>query len=65
MKHVYVRFCAERNDFLAQARRQTTFDCALRGRVAVKDLIESLGVTHTEVDLILTTSVALSGGSGA
>jgi uncharacterized protein with PIN domain len=47
------RFYAELNDFLPAARRQTAFTHAFRGRPAVKDLIESLGVPHTEVDLIL------------
>jgi uncharacterized protein with PIN domain len=59
MKHVCVRFYAELNDFLARARRQTTFDYAFSGRVSVKDLIESLGVPHTEVDLILVNGASV------
>lgn len=47
------RFYAELNDFLPSARRQTTFQHRFRGHPAVKDTIESLGVPHTEVDLIL------------
>lgn len=47
------RFYAELNDFLPADRRQKSFAHAFRGRASVKDMIESLGVPHTEVDLIL------------
>jgi len=50
---IQVRFYAELNDFLPPYRKQVTFTHALEGRAAVKDVIESLGVPHTEVDLIL------------
>lgn len=50
---IYVRFYAELNDFLSPVRRQTTIQRELAGPTAVKDLIEGLGVPHTEVDLIL------------
>jgi len=54
------RFYEELNDFLAPERRKTTFPVPIdRGR-SVKDAIESVGVPHTEVDLVLVdgTSVA-------
>lgn len=47
------RFYAELNDFLPPARRRRTFVQVFQGTPAVRDLIESLGVPHTEVDLIL------------
>lgn len=47
------RFYEELNDFLPAARRKRTFTHAFDGTPAVKDTIESLGVPHTEVDLIL------------
>ncbi len=50
---VAIRFYAELNDFLPPLRRQVTFMSPLKERASVKDLIESLGVPHTEVDLIL------------
>lgn len=53
MKSVTVRFYAELNDFLPPERMQRTFEHSFSGQPAVKDLIESLGVPHTEVDLIL------------
>lgn len=53
MKRVSVRFYAELNDFLPQEKKQVSFNHFFSGQPAVKDLIESLGVPHTEVDLIL------------
>jgi len=47
------RFYAELNDFLAPERRGVPFVHSFRGTPAVKDVIESLGVPHTEIDLIL------------
>jgi uncharacterized protein len=41
------------NDFLPAHRRQVRFRHAFKGGVSVKDMIESLGAPHTEVDLIL------------
>jgi hypothetical protein len=53
MKCCSVRFYAELNDFLPWERRQIAFNHFFSGQPAIKDLIESLGVPHTEVDLIL------------
>ena len=47
------RFYAELNDFLPPERRAVPFDYVFQGRQTVKHLIESLGVPHTEVDLVL------------
>ena len=53
MFSVHLRFYAELNDFLPPACRQLTFTHTTNARVSVKDLVESLGVPHTEIDLIL------------
>lgn len=58
MAHVSLRFYAELNDFLPPQCRQVEFRHPLVGRTSVKDVIESAGVPHTEVDLIL-----VNGGS--
>ena len=47
------RFYEELNEFLHPACRKRSFLHAFDGTPAVKDRIESLGVPHTEVDLIL------------
>jgi uncharacterized protein with PIN domain len=46
-------FHAELNDFLLPGRRAALFEHAFAGRVSIKDMIESLGVPHTEVEAIL------------
>ena len=53
MSYVQLRFYAELNDFLRDAQKQTRFRIELNRRTSVKDLIESLGVPHTEVEVIL------------
>jgi hypothetical protein len=50
---VQLRFYEELNDFLPPERRKIAFTHALTRRTSVKDLIESCGVPHTEVELIL------------
>jgi uncharacterized protein len=52
-KRVHFRFYAELNDFLPQGRRFRTFTHTFEMPTTVKDMIEGLGVPHTEVDLIL------------
>jgi uncharacterized protein with PIN domain len=47
------RFYAELNDFLPPERRFAEFAHEFPAGASVKDRIESLGVPHTEVDLIL------------
>jgi len=53
------RFYAELNDFLPAARRSVAFEHTVAPRTAVKDAIESLGVPHTEVDLILANGLSV------
>jgi len=47
------RFYEELNDFLAPVLRKCSFEHQFDGTPSVKDRIESLGVPHTEVDLVL------------
>ena len=62
MKRAHFRFYAELGDLLPPARQGVTFPYEFRGSPSVKDVVESLGVPHTEVDLILADgeSVAFS-----
>ncbi len=48
-----MRFYAELNDFLPADLQQRCFEHSFQGRVSIKDAIESLGVPHPEVDLIV------------
>jgi uncharacterized protein with PIN domain len=50
---VEVRFYGELNDFLPAQHRHRSFVRRLALPTTVKDLVEGLGVPHTEVDLIL------------
>lgn len=50
---VFLRFYEELNQFLPSAQQKNRIELDLKQRSTVKDVIESLGVPHTEVDLIL------------
>jgi uncharacterized protein len=60
MTELTVRVYGPLNDFLPAHRRQLSWRRLINGHTSVKDLIESLGVPHPEIDLILVngTSVA-------
>ncbi|HUX22213.1 MAG TPA: Mut7-C RNAse domain-containing protein [Spirochaetia bacterium] len=60
MEHKAIfRFYEELNDFLPSKNRKVPFDHEFNGKPSVKDAIESLGVPHTEVDLILIDGVSV------
>ena len=47
------RFYGALNDFLPVRRQHVPFTHIVNGRVSVKDVIESLGVPHPEIGLLL------------
>jgi uncharacterized protein with PIN domain/sulfur carrier protein ThiS len=51
--HVDVRAYAELNDFLAPELQGTTMHRPFRPHQTVKDVIEAVGIPHTEIDLIV------------
>ena len=53
------RFYAEFNDFLLPERRFTEFAYGFLDVVTVKDRIDSFGVPHAEVDLILVNGQSM------
>ena len=53
MSVVRFRFYEELNDFLPQDRKKREFAITFRSQNSIKDMIESVGVPHTEIDLIL------------
>jgi uncharacterized protein with PIN domain len=53
MKRADIRFYAELNDFLPPWRRGRATSYAFEVSGSVKDMIEALGVPHTEVDLVV------------
>jgi len=60
--HADVRFYAELRDFLKPSRRGGTISHAFREPSSVKDVIESYGVPHTEVELILANGSSVDFG---
>ena len=59
---VTIRFYGELNDFLPLERRQRDIAVSFVVAPSAKDSIESLGVPHTEVDLILANGVSVDFG---
>ena len=59
MIRIYFRFYEELNDFLPAGRRRIPFPITISGNPSVKDAIESLGVPHVEVDLILVNGISV------
>jgi hypothetical protein len=53
MSQVQLRFYEELNDFLPAGLRKIDIPHKYNRRTSVKDMIESFGVPHTEVDIIL------------
>jgi uncharacterized protein with PIN domain len=62
MNLAWFRFYEELNDFVHVSRRKQLFSYAFNGTPSVKDAIESLGVPHVEVDMILVNSVSVNFG---
>ncbi len=54
---ITIRFYEELNDFLHYRKRKKAFNFPTGGKRSIKDIIESLGVPHTEVDLILANGI--------
>jgi uncharacterized protein with PIN domain len=53
------RFYEELNEFIAPARRRREFELLCAEAATVKHAIESVGVPHTEVELILANGVSV------
>src|SRR5215218_5990870 len=56
--HVDVRAYAELNDFLRPESRGLTVRRSFRTHQTVKDVLEAMGIPHTEVDLIVVNGHA-------
>jgi len=58
MKRAHFRFYAELNDLLPPPRQGITIVHTVENTVSLRDVIEALGVPHTEVDLILVNGAS-------
>ncbi|GAB4256983.1 MAG: Mut7-C RNAse domain-containing protein [Methylomicrobium sp.] len=59
MKRLYLRFYAELNDFLPENRKATEFLHTIDRHTSIKDVIESLGVPHPEIEVILVNGASV------
>lgn len=59
MTTAHFRFYEELNDFLAPARRKVAFPLRCAESATVKNAIESVGVPHTEVEIVLANGVSV------
>lgn len=60
MSHLTFRFYEELNDFLPRQQQKCPFDLHIQRKASIKDVIESLGVPHTEVELILVNGESVN-----
>ena len=58
--HITLRFYQELNDFLPVSKRKLSFEHSFSQAGSIKDIIESLGVPHTEVDLIIVNGQSVT-----
>lgn len=58
MYHVIIRYHDELNFFLKRNQRDNDIFYSFSGRRSVKDLVESMGIPHVEVDLILVNGLS-------
>ena len=56
---VYIRFYAELNELLPTSCRNIGFSYPIKKSRSVKDLIEAIGVPHTEVDLVFVNDLSV------
>lgn len=60
MSYINIRFYEELNFFLPKEKKKIQFKNTIYPRQTVKDIIEAIGVPHTEVDLILVNGKSVS-----
>ena len=60
MAQLRLRFYEELNDFIAPALRKIEIAHVFFRKASIKDMIESFGVPHTEIELILVNGISVS-----
>lgn len=60
MKKVHIRFYEELNDFIPQHRQKRWQEYTFAWKDTVRNALESFGVPHTEVDLVLVNGESVS-----
>ncbi len=59
MARLTLRFAGDLTSFLAHAQRHGAFSLTVEGTPSIKDVIESVGVPHTEADVIIVGGVSV------
>ncbi len=59
MSRAFFRFHDELNFFLPHRRRHMTIEHAFEWRASIKDMMESLGVPHAEIELIMVNGASV------
>ena len=54
-----IRFYSELNDFLPEKKQYVLLQLELKRQSSIKDIIESMGIPHTEVDLIIINGISV------
>jgi hypothetical protein len=62
MPKAIFRFYEELNDFLPKHKRKKDFETEFKKKASIKDLMESLGVPHSHIDLILVKGKSVDWG---
>jgi uncharacterized protein len=58
-KKIYIRFYDDLNDFLPEPKKQQRFIFTIIDRTSVKDAIESIGIPHIEIDVIIVNGISV------
>ena len=58
--NIFIRFYEELNDFLPERKRKKEFEHTYFGQPSIKDIVESLGIPHTEIDMILANGQSVN-----
>lgn len=53
------RFYQELNDYITTRLRKKSFTYEFTGHPSIKDVVEAIGVPHTEIDLLIVDSVSV------
>lgn len=59
MKTITIRFYEELNDFLPPVSKKRSFKHSFQNSPSIKDIIESLRVPHSEIDLIIVNMISV------
>ena len=57
---ITIKFHGQLNDFLSEQQQGTVLEVEYKNTRSVKDLIESIGIPHTEIDIVIRNKESIS-----